>query len=139
MMKYIAPYQNVVCKPGTLNCLEGRVADIVLCIKQVDYQSFTDTVGAKAEGSICLHQALEGLGLDSSVTTSSILVLLGNTGQGHDATANSVLDVLALQRQRSPQPAKSLVFPRELDVGIVAENEAIETSLARRSLYPLIG
>lgn len=67
--------------------------------------------------------------------TSSISALLGNTGQSIYSAANSVLDALALQRCVSHLAATSLVQPTVLDVGVVAENDAIETSLARKGLY----
>ena len=67
--------------------------------------------------------------------TSSISALLGNTGQSNYSAANSVLDALALQRCVSHLAATSLVLPIVLDVGVVAENDAIETSLARKGLY----
>ena len=103
--------------------------------EQMDHAAFADTVNAKAKGALCLHKAVENLDLDFFVMTSSISALLGNTGQSNYAAANSVLDSLALQRKKSHQPATSLVLPMVLDVGVVAENEAIETSLARKGLY----
>ena len=85
--------------------------------------------------STCLHHAIQHLDLDFFVMTSSISALLGNTGQSIYSAANSVLDALALQRCVSHLAATSLVQPTVLDVGVVAENDAIETSLARKGLY----
>ena len=103
--------------------------------EQMEHQSFADSVKPKAQGALSLHNANNGLDLDFFVMTSSVSALMGNTGQSNYAAANSVLDALALQRNLNHQAATSLVLPMVLDVGIVAENEAIETSLARKGLY----
>ena len=99
----------------------------------MDYLSFADCVNPKAQGALSLHNALQGL--DFFVMTSSISALLGNTGQSNYSAANSVLDALALQRSVNHLAGTSLVLPMVLDVGLVAENEAIEISLARKGLY----
>lgn len=103
--------------------------------EQMDHPSFVDCLKAKAQGALSLHHAFQDLDLDFFVMTSSISALLGNTGQSNYSAANSVLDALALQRSASHLAATSLVLPMVLDVGVVAENEAIETSLARKGLY----
>ena len=103
--------------------------------EQMDHPSFVDCVKAKAQGALNLHHAVHDLNLDFFVMTSSISALLGNTGQSNYSAANSVLDALALQRRAMHLPATSLVLPMVLDVGVVAENETIEMSLARKGLY----
>ncbi|KAI9164127.1 putative polyketide synthase [Paramyrothecium foliicola] len=103
--------------------------------EQMDFDSFTSCVSPKVKGAISLHSALQGVELDFFVMTSSISALLGNTGQSNYSAANAYLDSLALQRNRQGLVATSLVLPMVLDVGVVAENEAIETSLARKGLY----
>lgn len=103
--------------------------------EHMDHTSFADCVKAKAQGALSLHHAVHGLDLDFFVMTSSISALLGNTGQSNYSAANSVLDALALQRRAMHLPATSLVLPMVLDVGVVAENETIEMSLARKGLY----
>lgn len=103
--------------------------------EQMDHQSFVDCVRPKASGALVLHKALQGLDLDFFVMTSSVSALLGNTGQSNYSAANSVLDALALQRTTDNLAATSLVLPMVLDVGVVAENDTIEMSLARKGLY----
>lgn len=103
--------------------------------EHMDYPSFADCVSPKAQGALSLHNALQGLDLDFFVMTSSISALLGNTGQSNYSAANSVLDALAVQRSANHLAATSLVLPMVLDVGLVAENETIEISLARKGLY----
>ncbi len=103
--------------------------------EQMDHQSFADCAKAKAQSALSLHHAVRDMDLDFFVMTSSISALLGNTGQSNYSAANSVLDALATQRRASHLPATSLVLPMVLDVGVVAENEALERSLARKGLY----
>lgn len=105
--------------------------------EQMSHQSFADCVNPKAKGALNLHAELQSLNvdLDFFVLTSSISALLGNTGQANYSAANSALDALARQRHAAGLPATSLVLPMVLDVGVVAENDAIETSLMRKGLY----
>ena len=103
--------------------------------EQMDHPSFVDCVKSKAQGALNLHHAVHDLNLDFFVMTSSISALLGNNGQSNYSAANSVLDALAQQRRAMDLPATSLVLPMVLDVGVVAENETIELSLARKGLY----
>ncbi|KAI0169553.1 hypothetical protein GGR52DRAFT_592149 [Hypoxylon sp. FL1284] len=105
--------------------------------EQMSHQSFVDCINPKAKGALNLHAELQSLNvdLDFFVMTSSISALLGNTGQANYSSANSALDALARQRHAAGLPATALVLPMVLDVGVVAENEAIETSLMRKGLY----
>lgn len=103
--------------------------------EHMDHASFVECAKAKAQGALSLHRAVQDLDLDFFVMTSSISALLGNMGQSNNSAANSVLDALALQRRANRLTATSLVLPMVLDVGVVAENETIETSLARKGLY----
>ena len=103
--------------------------------EQMDHQSFVDCARAKAQSGLSLHHAVRELNLDFFVMTSSIFALLGNTGQSNYSAANSVLDALATQRRASRLPATSLILPMVLDVGVVAENEALERSLSKKGLY----
>lgn len=92
-------------------------------------------VGPKAHGAQALHDALEGHDLDFFVMTSSISATMGNPGQANYSAGNSYLDALAWHRNRRGLPAVSLVLPAVLGVGVVAENEALETSLAKKAMY----
>ncbi|KAI1370878.1 hypothetical protein F4677DRAFT_464877 [Hypoxylon crocopeplum] len=105
--------------------------------EQMNHQSFADCVNPKAKGALNLHTELQSLNvdLDFFVLTSSISALLGNIGQANYSAANSALDALARQRHAAGLPATALVLPMVLDVGIVAENDAIEVSLLRKGLY----
>ncbi|KAF5679757.1 hypothetical protein FDENT_8623 [Fusarium denticulatum] len=73
--------------------------------------------------------------LDFFVMTSSISATMGNPGQTNYSAANSFLDALAYQCRLAGKQATSLILPMILDVGVVAENEAIETALLRKAMY----
>ena len=103
--------------------------------EHMDHLSFMQCIKARAQSALSLHYAVSDLDLDFFVMTSSISALLGNTGQSNYCAANSVLDALALQRSADHLSGTSFVLPMVLDVGMVAENEAIEMSLARKGLY----
>ncbi|KAL8832579.1 MAG: hypothetical protein Q9170_004823 [Blastenia crenularia] len=98
-------------------------------------EDFSAATIPKVRGAQSLDRALRGIELDFFVMTSSISATLGNPGQSNYSAANSFLDYLAWQRNLRYQAGTSLVLPMVLDVGVVAENEDIEISLARKALY----
>ncbi|KAI1338294.1 putative polyketide synthase [Xylariaceae sp. FL0016] len=106
--------------------------------EQMKYDAFMTAVIPKARGAVALQnamQGIQGLDLDFFIMTSSISALLGNTGQSNYSAANSVLDSLARFRRANGTPATSLELPMVLDVGVVAESDGLEASLARKGLY----
>ena len=98
-------------------------------------EDFHAAVVPKVKGAQSLDKALRGIDLDFFVMTSSISATLGNPAQSNYSAANSFLDYLAWQRNLRHQAGTSLVLPMVLDVGVVAENEDIEVSLARKAMY----
>lgn len=103
--------------------------------EQMDYESFTAAITPKVRGALSLHRALGSLELDFFVMTSSISAVLGNMGQSNYSAANSFLDALARHRTTHGLAATSLALPMVLDVGVVAEDDALETALLRKGLY----
>lgn len=89
----------------------------------------------KVKGAQILDKAFRGIDLDFFIMTSSISATLGNPGQCNHSAANSFLDSLAWQRNLFHRAGTSLVLPMILDVGVVSENENIETSLNRKAMY----
>lgn len=104
-------------------------------LENMDVEAFNQAVAPKARGALALHHAVKDLDLDFLVMTSSISAVLGNPGQSNYSAGNSFLDAMAAYRTRQGLAATSLALPMVLDVGVVAENDAIETSLARKGLY----
>lgn len=105
--------------------------------EQMDYASFMAAITPKARGALSLHKALGSSSrpLDFFVMTSSISAVLGNMGQSNYSAANSLLDALARHRRAQGLVASSLALPVVLDVGVVAEDEALEAALLRKGLY----
>ena len=98
-------------------------------------EKFAAAVNPKVSGAISLHKALKDTPLDFFVMTSSISAVLGNPGQTNYSAGNSFLDALAWHRNQNGLVASSIALPMVLDVGVVAENENIETSLSRKGMY----
>ncbi|KAI3326287.1 ketoacyl-synt-domain-containing protein [Xylariaceae sp. AK1471] len=103
--------------------------------EQMSYTSFLAAITPKVRGALSLHKALGSAKLDFFVMTSSVSAVLGNMGQSNYSAANSFLDALARHRAAAGLAATSLALPMVLDVGVVAEDDAIEVSLMRKGLY----
>ncbi|KAI8625677.1 ketoacyl-synt-domain-containing protein [Xylariaceae sp. FL1651] len=103
--------------------------------EQMSYDSYMAAITPKVRGAMSLHKALGSAKLDFFVMTSSVSAVLGNMGQSNYSAANSYLDALAQQRTTAGLAATSLALPMVLDVGVVAEDDAIEASLMRKGLY----
>lgn len=103
--------------------------------ENMKYENFGAAVNPKMMGAMNLHKALGDTPLDFFVMTSSISAVLGNPGQTNYSAGNSFLDALAWYRNQHDLVATSIALPMVLDVGVVAENENIETSLSRKGMY----
>ncbi|KAI0417121.1 hypothetical protein F5X98DRAFT_341481 [Xylaria grammica] len=103
--------------------------------EQMSHASYMAAISPKVHGALSLHKALGNAPLDFFLMTSSVSAVLGNMGQSNYSAANSFLDALARHRRSTGLAATSLALPMVLDVGVVAEDDAIETSLMRKGLY----
>lgn len=105
------------------------------------FSDWQTTVKPKVLGAANLDAVLADTPLDFFLMTSSVSGALGNPAQANYAAANSYLDSLARHRRRclpsvnKQQTAVSLVLPMVLEVGVVAENAALEQSLKRKGMY----
>ncbi len=75
-------------------------------LTQMDREAFGPVLKPKVIGSWLLHQLLDGV--DFFVMFSSAGSILGPTGQGNYAAANSFMDTLAHYRRGQGQPALSV-------------------------------
>jgi hypothetical protein len=103
--------------------------------ERMSFENYMSAVYPKISGAISLHKALEDIPLDFFVMTSSISAVLGNPGQANYCAGNSFLDALAWYRRQHGLAASSIALPMVLDVGVVAENQDIESSLNRKGMY----
>ena len=98
-------------------------------------EKFATAVNPKMIGAVSLHKALGNTDLDLFVMTNSIAAVLGNPGRTNYSAGNSFLDAIAWHRSQNGCVASSMALPMVLDVGVVAENENMETSLSRKGMY----
>ncbi len=101
----------------------------------MSYDNWKISTQTKVQGAINLHNALCSEALDFFIMTSSISGILGTPGQSNYAAANSFLDSLSRHRRSQNQNSFSIVLPMVLGVGVVAENQELESSLKRKGLY----
>lgn len=101
----------------------------------MSFHNFNKAVNPKVLGALNLHKVLLDSQLDFFVMTSSISAVLGNPGQSNYSAANSFMDAFTRYRKNLGLPATSLALPMVLDVGVVAENDGIESSLTRKGMY----
>ena len=87
------------------------------------WERFEKVMAAKVAGAWNLHQATRGIPLDFFVAYSSGASLLGSTGQGNYAAANSFLDGLAGYRQSLGLPGLAINWGPWAEVGRSAWNE----------------
>lgn len=106
-------------------------------LENMGIEAFNQAVTPKALGALALHHAaaVRDLDLDFFVIARSISAVLGNPDQSNYSAGKSFLDAMAAYRTQQRLPVTSLVLPMVLDVGVVAYNDSIETSLARKGLY----
>ncbi|KAL8396541.1 hypothetical protein RB594_003574 [Gaeumannomyces avenae] len=131
--------ERVVAEAGRSRPVKGVVhAAMVLqdaMFEGLALAQYQAAVGLKAHGAQALHEALKGHDLDFFVMTSSISATMGNPGQANYSAGNSYLDSLAWHRNLRGLPGVLLVLPAVFGVGVVAENEVLETSLAKKAMY----
>ena len=98
-----------------------------------------DVVLPKGYGAWLLHQQTMTRGLDLRyfVLFSSTISLFGNVGQMSYATANVLLNSLAVQRRALGLPAVAIQFGAIADAGYLARNPTIMQSLGLAGLTAL--
>jgi len=99
------------------------------------YENWKTSTRPKVQGTMNLHEALQGVPLDFFVMTSSVSGTLGTPGQSNYAAGNAYLDSLARHRRSQHKHAVSIILPMVLGVGVVAENIELEDSLKRKGMY----
>jgi len=69
-------------------------------LQSQNWESFTQTLAPKVQGTWNLHTLTQKLPLDFFILFSSVASLLGSPGQGNYAAANAFMDALAQYRQK---------------------------------------
>ncbi|XXX82567.1 SDR family NAD(P)-dependent oxidoreductase [Sorangium sp. So ce134] len=92
---------------GVFHCA-GVLDDGVL--RKQTPERFAGVMAPKVAGALHLHRLTAGMALDHFVLFSAAAGILGTTGQGSYAAANSFLDALSHHRRAQALPASSLAY-----------------------------
>jgi NAD(P)-dependent dehydrogenase (short-subunit alcohol dehydrogenase family) len=94
-----APLKGVIHAAGV---------DTMIPLRRMTPRDIDAVMAPKATGAWLLHDRTQGLDLDLFICFSSMASVTGAQGRAHYSAANAFLDALALERQRSGQPALSV-------------------------------
>ncbi|MEM9291840.1 MAG: beta-ketoacyl synthase N-terminal-like domain-containing protein [Acidobacteriota bacterium] len=97
-----APVRGVIHAAGTVDLAP---------LETLGEEAAASVLRPKVAGSLALHRAFEGIGLDFFVLYSSISAVLGSPQLAHYAAANAFLDALAVWRRGRGLPALSIAWP----------------------------
>lgn len=98
-------------------------------------EDFNMTVKARVDGTVNLHNALEGCTLDFFITLSSWTSVIGTPTQSNYLASNSFMDTFACYRRSLGLPATSLSLSQILDVGVVNSTPKYQIALEKYGLY----
>lgn len=90
-------------------------------LQQQTWERFVDVMHPKVQGTWNLHCLTQDLNLDFFVCFSSIIALLGTSGQGNYAAANVFMDALMQHRRNLGLPGLSLNWGPWADSGMFAQ------------------
>jgi NAD(P)-dependent dehydrogenase (short-subunit alcohol dehydrogenase family)/acyl carrier protein len=123
------PIRGVVHAAGILD-------DGVL-LKQ-SWPRFENVMAPKVQGAWNLHRLTSALDLDFMVYFSAAAAIIGASGQGNYAAANTFMDALAHKRKAMGLPALSINWGAWAEVGMAARLEAKDSQhLSNLGLQPI--
>lgn len=96
-------------------------------IENLEERHFTSVFGPKVDGTLNLHAASTGLGLDFFLMYSSVTALLGSVGQANMCAANAFLDSFASHRCAQGLPGVSVQWGPWSDLGMTARSPMMES------------
>lgn len=102
-------------------------------LANLDADRFHRVLAPKVAGADHLDQLVRGEKLDYFVLFSSVTTLIGNPGQGNYVAANGYMEGLARRRRQKGLPALAVGWGPILDVGVVARNQRLQSSLQKLS------
>jgi acyl transferase domain-containing protein/NADPH:quinone reductase-like Zn-dependent oxidoreductase/NAD(P)-dependent dehydrogenase (short-subunit alcohol dehydrogenase family)/acyl carrier protein len=102
-------------------------------LANLDVERFHRVLAPKVAGADYLDQLVRGEKLDYFVLFSSVTTLIGNPGQANYVAANAYMEGLARRRRQKGLPALAVGWGPILDVGVVARNQRLQSSLQKLS------
>ncbi len=109
--------------PPIRGVIQGAMALKDQIFASMSFESFTNTIRPKVQGSWNLHSATLQQPLDFFVLLSSAASFVGNAGQSNYAAACAYQVALAAHRRKLGLPAATIDIGKVSGVAFVAENE----------------
>ena len=100
-------------------------------LANLDEERFLRVLAPKIAGAENLDRLVRGEKLDYFVMYSSVTTLVGNPGQANYVAANAYMEGLARRRRHKGLPALAIGWGPILDVGVVAQDERLQSGLQR--------
>jgi acyl carrier protein len=100
-------------------------------LANLDAERFHRVLAPKVAGAENLDRLVRGEHLDYFVLFSSVTSLIGNPGQANYVAANAYMEGLARRRRQEGLPALAIGWGPILDVGVVAQNERLQSGLQK--------
>ena len=102
-------------------------------LANLDAERFNRVLAPKIAGAENLDDLVRGEHLDYFILYSSVTTLIGNPGQGNYVAANGYMEGLARRRRQKGLPALAVGWGPILDVGVVAQNQRLQSGLQKLS------
>src|SRR5262249_20304001 len=104
-------------------------------LTNLDDDLMTRILAPKVSGAWNLHLATRERSLDQFILFSSLSSVIGHSGQGNYASANTFLDQLAHYRRTLGLPATAINWGYLGDVGILSQNERLGERLESQGVW----
>ena len=103
----------------------------------MSFDDFEAAVRPKVEGTVNLHKALSSTPLDFFIMMSSLVGIIGNSGQGNYAAGCAFQDAFARYRRSQGLPAHSLDCGMIESAGYISENPQVARYLSSLGWVPI--
>ncbi len=100
-------------------------------LANLDAERFHRVLAPKVAGAENLDHLVRGENLDYFIVYSSVTTLIGNPGQANYVAANAYMEGLVRRRRQKGLPALAIGWGPILDVGVVAQNQRLQSGLQR--------
>ncbi|KAL2829478.1 hypothetical protein BDW59DRAFT_159066 [Aspergillus cavernicola] len=122
--------------PPIRGVIQGAMLLADVLFESMTFDQWQRALQPKLLATRNLHEYF-GTSLDFFITLSSVVGVIGNTGQANYAAGGSYQDALARYRSAQGLPAVSIDLGMVRSVGVVAENQTLSNQLLRSGHRPL--